>query len=273
MTKGTSPVSIQRVIYWCIFTLICVFLIQSYKLSLTYKAHVAENTRLIGEISSLISKTRDVRKWDDSLSKPLDEANMGSGEPSAGDVSKKPIGLTSLTSHNVTELPRLHHQPEDKISESVLQWFRSLRFAMSCVKHNHGGLFFYHTRKAAGTTIKEWLDALGRHFHVQSFQSEGISLNNKLLEEKNLLSVTALRHPIDRILSLYWYEHVAWWLDIQHDMSRCRPLHVWVEAWRDGSSFKNAFVRKNPGRFNHTEVVWFLCCDFGLLGGVFPGTW
>jgi hypothetical protein len=47
-----------------------------------------------------------------------------------------------------------------------------------------------------------------------------------------VVTVTTLRHPVDRVLSLYWYEHVGWWDGIQHDLTKLKPLNAWLEHWR-----------------------------------------
>ena len=35
-------------------------------------------------------------------------------------------------------------------------------------------------------------------------------------------SAILLRHPVDRIASLYWYEHVGWW----HSIVKVRVVHT-----------------------------------------------
>lgn len=62
----------------------------------------------------------------------------------------------------------------------------------------------------------------------------------------SLLSVVTLRDPIDRILSLYWYEHVGWFDGIQKKTEKCATLKNWVSYWSDGSATKTKFQTSNP---------------------------
>jgi len=47
-------------------------------------------------------------------------------------------------------------------------------------------------------------------------------------------------------MSLYWYEHVGWYSGVLKQTERCKSLKTWVEAWRDGSKWKDDFITKNP---------------------------
>ena len=62
----------------------------------------------------------------------------------------------------------------------------------------------------------------------------------------SLLSVITLRDPIDRILSLYWYEHVGWFDGIQKKPEKCATLKDWIAYWQDGSVSKTKFQASNP---------------------------
>ena len=70
----------------------------------------------------------------------------------------------------------------------------------------------------------------------------------RLAVSRALVSATTLRDPVERAVSMYWYEHVGWWDGIQHDPSKLKTLHDWVETWRDGSAWKRAFVAKRDNR-------------------------
>lgn len=139
----------------------------------------------------------------------------------------------------------------DHTQTSVLSkddlWFQRVSAKINCLKSREARTFFYHTRKAGGTTIHDWLTTMANGWHIQYLELEGKSLDPLLLQEKSVFSITSLRDPIDRILSLYWYEHVAWWYDIKHEPKNCRTLAQWVDGWRDGSPWKSAFTRQNPG--------------------------
>jgi hypothetical protein len=73
--------------------------------------------------------------------------------------------------------------------------------------------------------------------------TEGLVLDPGFMTNPSVITVTTLRHPIDRVMSLYWYEHVGWWDGIQHDHSKLKPMARWIEHWRDGSDWKAEFVR------------------------------
>lgn len=212
----------------------------------------SEHDPNIARIVDIITSVRnDVRIVDKVLNKS-DGVVIPTVQPENSETDKTPVHAQELSFASSVDL-----ETQVNIKHKLLKWCMGLQYVMSCVANREGGLYFYHTRKAAGTTIRDWLIVVGQKFHLRLFESEGKSLNPKILEVENLLSVIAIRDPIDRILSLYWYEHVAWWLDVKHDMSKCRPLHEWVDGWVDGSTFKDNMVRRNPGATNH--VLLLLC--------------
>jgi hypothetical protein len=195
--------------------------------------------------------------------------------------------LTQLTQEIQTHLESQHALPitEEKISERILTqsitdsnkvsaedsvWFEKVVLKMNCLtKLKQGTTFFYHTRKAGGTTIHDWLSILSSQWQVPYLELEGKSLNPLLLREQGVLSITSLRNPIDRILSLYWYEHVAWWYDVKHEPQNCRTLAQWVDGWRDGSPWKAHFVRQNPGTV-YVEVQNYYVKSFIGWNGLAP---
>ena len=107
-------------------------------------------------------------------------------------------------------------------------------------------------RKAAGTTIRDMLTDASVKWRIPFYESEGPTLNSLFLDE-NLLLVTSLRNPIERILSLYWYEHVSWYDGVLHETQKCKTLEAWIEGWRDGSKWKTNFILLNP-RSVYVEV-------------------
>lgn len=137
--------------------------------------------------------------------------------------------------------------PSEKPLAEDNRWLEKVALKINCLKQRRGSTFFYHTRKAGGTTIHDWLRSLSSQWRVPYYELEGKSLNPRLLLEPGVLSVTSLRDPIDRILSLYWYEHVSWWYDVKDEPQNCRTLAQWVDGWRDGSTWKAHFVKQNPG--------------------------
>ena len=127
-----------------------------------------------------------------------------------------------------------------------LHWSAQLLAKLQCLHSGGlGGIFLYHVRKAAGTTIREMMIDASSNWRIPFYESEGKSLNSQFLNE-NMLFVTSLREPVERVLSLYWYEHVGWYDGVLHETERCKTLAVWVDAWRDGSTWKNEFMAKNP---------------------------
>jgi hypothetical protein len=133
-------------------------------------------------------------------------------------------------------------------SSDIERWASQLRFKLQCLHGSlrSGGIFLYHMRKAAGTTIRDMLVGASRKWCIPFYETEGKSLNKGFLEE-NLILVTSLRDPIERIFSLYWYEHVGWFDGVLKQTNKCKSLKSWVDGWRDGSQWKNEFIIKNPG--------------------------
>ncbi len=135
-------------------------------------------------------------------------------------------------------------------------WSRGLLHKLACLKKGYGGVFLYHVRKAAGTSIRDVLEQSCKRWHVSLFETEGLSLDKAFLSYGGsssrgqgggaLLSVTTLRDPIERAMSMYWYEHVGWWDGIQKKTEKCHTLADWVATWRDNSDWKASFMLKNP---------------------------
>ena len=143
--------------------------------------------------------------------------------------------------HNVVKpISQNHHITEDH------SWHKQLLHKLYCLHQRKGDLFLYHIRKAAGTTLREIMTKYAKINNVRLYESGGISLNREFLSVKGLLSVITLRHPVHRVLSLYWYEHVAWYATITKDLTKIKTLHEWVSAWKDGSEWKDHFVVANP---------------------------
>lgn len=126
------------------------------------------------------------------------------------------------------------------------QWLNQLSAKIECLRLHTGSVYHYHTRKAAGTSIRDVLTMVSAKWTVPYYETEGIVLNNGLLDLSGALLVTSLRDPISRILSLYWYEHVGWYDGVLKQTSRCKTMMEWVQSWRDGTIWKNNFMEKNP---------------------------
>lgn len=133
------------------------------------------------------------------------------------------------------------------ISDELSDWTTRFLGPSLCGQHHRRNIFHLHMRKAAGTTIRNYLQSVTKKTKQRYFESEGISLSRDFKQLDGTTTVLSLRHPLDRIFSLYWYEHVAWWNEVKKDMSKCSTMKNWVEAWRDGSSWKTEFIKNNPG--------------------------
>lgn len=132
-------------------------------------------------------------------------------------------------------------------------WAEGLKRKLSCLRGGQGGVFLYHVRKAAGTTIRDVLEQSCGRWHVGFYEVEGLTLDANFLNYKSgdstsssLLSVLTLRDPVARAMSMYWYEHVGWWDGIQKKTEKCHSLSEWIAAWRDSSEWKKEFMKKNP---------------------------
>jgi hypothetical protein len=125
-------------------------------------------------------------------------------------------------------------------------WYDQLLVKLRCLHGHLGGIYLYHVRKAAGTTVREVLELVSKVWKVALFETEGITLDERFLATKGLFTIMSIRQPIDRILSLYWYEHVAWYVSITKEPEKCKSLKDWVNAWKDGTEWKTNFILANP---------------------------
>jgi hypothetical protein len=161
----------------------------------------------------------------------------------------------------------------EKIDPDFYNWLERIKEKFYCLEVNpHNiGYYHYHVRKAAGTTIRDIVktslsrfkkSAIARRQMLRPsvvnvdnyYETEGVVLlYPDILEIKDLLSMISLRDPINRILSLYWYEHVGWYDGVLKQPHRCKSMETWIEAWLDGSEFKNTFVKKFPDN-NYVEI-------------------
>lgn len=72
---------------------------------------------------------------------------------------------------------------------------------------NYDTIFLYHTRKAGGSTLRVWLEKVARKHNLAFVVEEGtiLSQQNPVFRDRTLY-ITALRDPVERVVSLYWYE-------------------------------------------------------------------
>jgi hypothetical protein len=157
-------------------------------------------------------------------------------------------------------------------------WEKRLRAKLDCLNKKKSAFYFYHQRKAAGTTVRELLRQSATAMSVPFFETEGISMHSdfssryihssdKADDSMSLLSVISLRNPVDRIVSLYWYEHVAWFDEVLRQPAKIKPFHVWVDGWRDGSAFKEDYMKRSPGSVYVEIENCYIKSLIGWMGG------
>jgi hypothetical protein len=155
---------------------------------------------------------------------------------------------SSSMAPNVSTYWRLNELvPEVVMSK---RWVEEFFAPSQCFEDPRRTIFFFHHRKAAGTTLRTYFRIVQK---VKYMESEGVSLPHSFKRQPGLITVTSLRDPIDRVLSLYWYEHVAWWLDVKKNDSLCLDLPTWLASWSDDSPWKVNYGKKFP-RNTYIEV-------------------
>jgi hypothetical protein len=124
-------------------------------------------------------------------------------------------------------------------------------------KYGINGIYLYHVRKAAGTSLRTYFQDLSYCMRVSFYETEGKVLNSQLLSPADsnvsLLSVISFRNPIDRIISLYWYEYVSWYYNVVKKPEKIHSLSEWISAWKDNASHKSLILKKLP-RNNYIEI-------------------
>lgn len=93
--------------------------------------------------------------------------------------------------------------PMSFTEDEVLQAKKTLRKVV-CLQKGMGSIFFYHTRKCAGTTFRNYLTLMAKEWRVRFMEAEGQTMQMGFLTAPGVLTATSLRHPIARIMSLYW---------------------------------------------------------------------
>jgi len=88
-----------------------------------------------------------------------------------------------------------------------------------------------------------------------------------------VVTLTTMRHPVERILSLYWYEHVAYWdVDFKNKPERIKALQEWLETWADGSPAKKIIAERTGGRNTYVEPCNYYVKNLGNWNGPGPAT-
>eukprot|EP00802_Teleaulax_amphioxeia_P006249 Tamp_06253.p1 GENE.Tamp_06253~~Tamp_06253.p1 ORF type:complete len:492 (+),score=90.38 Tamp_06253:373-1848(+) len=160
--------------------------------------------------------------------------------------------------------------PDSAAGDGLREWSeRLLRKRDACLRTQKTGVFWhYHSRKCGGTSLRHLLEQSAKFYKAPYWESEGRSVMGELLEMPGVLSAISLRHPIERIVSLYWYEHVGWWHSIKKDKSQLRNFTDWVDEWRDESAWKTRFMHLFP-KAVYVEVENYFVK--ALIGWTGPG--
>lgn len=155
------------------------------------------------------------------------------------------IWLLLLLYYNSTLLVKSIKNIDTSATNDDFEWYDRILNKFKCLFNSQGSLYLYHMRKAAGTTIHNIMNTANlRYVSREIYYTEGITLDNKLLNQQGLMTVTSFRHPIDRIISLYWYEHARF--HYERDKSKIVTMNDWIDAWADGSNYKRNYILKNP---------------------------
>ena len=143
------------------------------------------------------------------------------------------IHPASISSQTITKDTK-QDQPQERFMEGMYllnddnntkEWLESLSRKLRCLRLHLGSVYLYHTRKAAGTTVRDILmQVASQQWKVPYYETEGIVLPAEVLALPGALTVTTLRDPVSRALSLYWYEHVGWFDGVLKQTSRCKSL-------------------------------------------------
>jgi hypothetical protein len=148
-------------------------------------------------------------------------------------------------------------------------WKDSIYRKLKCTYQHRTIYYMYHSRKAAGTTVRDVIKASNQRYFVQYEETEGHILNQDILGLPHVFTVTTMREPINRILSLYWYEHVGWLHGVLHQTDRCKSMKEWVSAWQDSSSYKQSILKEDP-RSNYIEIENYYTKAFSNWNGKSP---
>lgn len=232
-----------------IFALVAVASVGSLFLMCSVMVQYA--TELEQERKFILQSSASVREALSEFSITTESLSSGRWDTSSTPFSKK-LNLQERSKVQEISGSGLNHFRPPKQSETTEvnaelgEWTSRFLGPSLCEFYHRRNIFHLHMRKAAGTTIRNYLQGIATKSNRRYIESEGTSISAQFNYLEGITTVVSLRHPIDRIFSMYWYEHVAWWSEIKKDMSKCSTMKNWVEAWRDGSKWKSEFMKRNP---------------------------
>jgi hypothetical protein len=114
--------------------------------------------------------------------------------------------------------------------------------AQQCVRARQGGVYIKHFRKASGTALYAVVAGESCKRGIPSYASELPFFNKETFHVLNsTVFVTAMRHPIDRIISMYWFEgrwprtcgSICEAEKIKNDTNKVANLDEWIEDIHD----------------------------------------
>lgn len=217
---------------------------------------------------ALSTKLATIEQYTQTLEKELGSlrANLGS---SISSTVQRPQGInladnqqsTALRSSKTLSVEELIQQKASvefaaeiyKIDPMFNEWRAHLHDKLMCAYERQMLFYHYHIRKAAGTSIRDAMKETLNKLHTPYLETEGIPFNRDYLDFSHVFTVTSLRNPITRILSLYWYEHVGWYHGLLKQTEKCKTLREWMSAWRDSGAYKQEYLQKNPSN-NYIEI-------------------
>lgn len=141
----------------------------------------------------------------------------------------------------------------NELQDATSHWLVKYTKKIDCVKFEHLGVFYmYHARKTAGSSLSSVVEKVSRLLRLKFLSTEGVVVDNCAFAE-DVISFIVIRNPIERIFSLYWYEHVDFYYNIKNQPFKTKSFKVWMEAWLDGSTWKREISNKYSYE-NYVEI-------------------
>lgn len=233
---------------WIILFLIIGLVIFPYILFLSGKSPFESSAETVASPSTSL-RVKAVKSYVEKLENEV--GRLETHDSSADSTGAGASRMTQSTQANDSNSAVLN--AVQTIDPDFSKWKSSLQEKLNCKAKRMAIFYYYHARKAAGTSIRDAMKLSARLSTIAYLETEGVVLDAAILDSPGMISVTSLRDPVSRVLSLYWYEHVGWYSGILKQPQRCKTLRAWVDAWKDGSPFKKNMLAKNP-KNNYVEI-------------------